>query len=505
MRTQKFIWNTITTVFLQLVMVASGLIVPRVMLLAYGSEINGLVNSLSQFINYFNLLEAGLSSATIYALYKPLADHNTYEINRILSASRKFYIQTGLIFLVMVGGLAVLYPLYIQKNGFSNFEISLLVLVLGINGVLEFFTLAKYRTLLTADQKTYIISLTSIVQWTVYTVIIVLLTMLRYNIILTRAIALLAIFIRTFLLIIYCRRRYKYLDYSVPPNVEALSRRWSALYNQIVGMLQDGGPVIILTVVNKDLKLISIYTVYNVVIAGIRTVLDIFSSGLAASFGDVIAQKQTEILKRAYTEFETLYHFAIGIVYTLSLILIIPFVRIYTSGVTDTEYVQPTVAALFVLNAMFYNFKTPQGMMVVAAGMYRETRAQTTIQGVILLVFGSMLSYYYGLPGLLIGIILSNLYRTIYLTFFVPRYITHTRIWNTVKQYLIIVFGQSIVLYFFYQSYLLDGIDNYLAWSLAAIKIGVWTVAVFAILHALFNRKEWLGIWNRVKLLLLKR
>ena len=502
MRTKKFFWNTVTTVLLQIAMFASGLIVPRVMLLAYGSEVNGLVSSISQFINYFNLLEAGLSSATTYALYKPLADHDTYEINRILSASRKFYLQVGGIFTALVVGLALLYPLYIQKQGFSNFEISLLVLVLGINGALEFFTLAKYRTLLTADQKTYVISLTSIVQWTVYTVIIVIFTALKCNVILTRAIALLAIFVRTLLLVAYCKRRYRYLDYSVLPNTDALNRRWSALYLQILGMIRSSGPVVLLTLVSRNLQLISIYTIYNIVIAGIQMIMGVFYSGLTASFGDVIAKGETGILRRAYGEFETLFYYVCGVVYSLSFALITPFVRIYTAGVTDADYIQPVWAALFVLNTMLYSMRVPQGMLVISAGMFRETRAQSTLEGAILLLCGGVFCHFYGMTGLLIGMLLSNVYRTIDLTVFVPRCITLTPIWNTVKQYLIIAAGLCASLWLTHRAAFLGSIDSYLTWFVAAVKMGILTVYIFALFHALFNRKDWPEIFRRVKLLL---
>ena len=43
----------------------AGFITPRFMLTAYGSEINGLISSILQFISYFNLVEAGLSSAAV--------------------------------------------------------------------------------------------------------------------------------------------------------------------------------------------------------------------------------------------------------------------------------------------------------------------------------------------------------------------------------------------------------------------------------------------------------
>ena len=70
------------------------------MLKYYGSEINGLVSSINQFIVYFNLVEAGLSGAAIYALYKPLAENNHKAINSIVSAARNF-IRNQAIFLYL--------------------------------------------------------------------------------------------------------------------------------------------------------------------------------------------------------------------------------------------------------------------------------------------------------------------------------------------------------------------------------------------------------------------
>ena len=64
-RTKKFLYNSISTAFYQMVVMIAGFITPRFMLINYGSEINGLVSSINQFITYFNLVEAGLGSAAV--------------------------------------------------------------------------------------------------------------------------------------------------------------------------------------------------------------------------------------------------------------------------------------------------------------------------------------------------------------------------------------------------------------------------------------------------------
>lgn len=46
-----------------------GLILPRFFTLTYGSEVNGLIGSVNQFIVYLGLFEAGVGTALLQALY----------------------------------------------------------------------------------------------------------------------------------------------------------------------------------------------------------------------------------------------------------------------------------------------------------------------------------------------------------------------------------------------------------------------------------------------------
>ena len=69
-RTKKFMYNTIATAAYQMIVMLVGFITPRILLQYYGSEINGLVSSINQFITYFSLVEAGIAGAAVYSLYK---------------------------------------------------------------------------------------------------------------------------------------------------------------------------------------------------------------------------------------------------------------------------------------------------------------------------------------------------------------------------------------------------------------------------------------------------
>lgn len=112
----------------------------------------------------------------------------------------------------------------------------------------------------------------------------------------------------------------------------------------------------------------------------------------------------------------------VSVIYSITLVTILPFVGVYTSGVDDIQYTNLTLAILFVANGILYNLKTPQGMLVIAAGLYKETRVQSTVQAAILLIGGICFGIKWGLAGIMLASCLSNLYRCIDLYFLYPKW-----------------------------------------------------------------------------------
>lgn len=501
-RTKIFFYNSMSTALLQVIMLLAGLITPRIMLQYYGSEINGLVSSICQFVSYFSLVEAGLAGAATYALYKPLASEDHGSINGIVVAAKNFYVQSGYIFILLTVVLAIFYPCFIKSERLSPISVGLLVIIIGINGTLEFFTLAKYRVLLTADQKIYVISITSIIQIFLNTAIIVVLARLRANIVILRVVALFAFFMRSFLLLVYVKIHYQYLDYHGKPNYRALNKRWSALYLQILGSTQSGAPIILATIFTS-LQNVSVYSIYNMVIGGINGVLNIFISGLSASFGNVLARDEKKTLQKAYGDFEFFYYSLITIIYGISMVTILPFIRIYTSGITDVNYNLPMVGFLFVLNGWLYNLKTPQGMLVISAGLFQETRVQSTLQTLIIIVFGTILAPSYGLVGILLASCLSNIYRDIELLFFIPQNVTNLPIKNTVLHILQIILEMIIICVPFH--FVNIHIDNLLHWLLFAVVVSVYSITIVVVFGIAFHKEQVKSVLLRINTLFLRR
>ena len=117
-RSKKTLINTLSSLALQIVTAIYGLILPRLILSYFGSEINGTISSITQFRSYIVLLEAGVGGVVKAALYKPLAEKDEQKLSGILNATENFFKKIGITFILYLAVIAVVFP-YITHTDYD--------------------------------------------------------------------------------------------------------------------------------------------------------------------------------------------------------------------------------------------------------------------------------------------------------------------------------------------------------------------------------------------------
>ena len=489
-RTKSFLQNAFWSLALQLVTIVVGLITPRMIIHTYGSTANGLVSSLTQFVSYFSLVEAGVSAAAIYMLYKPLAASDERRISGILHAAKRFYYKAGWVFLLLIAVLAAVYPLLVDCGDFGHVQVAVLVFALGFSGVVDFFTLAKYRVLLTASQRNWVIQIASIVYKALNCVCIVIMVSMRLPLEIVYLAAILPVLVRSAILTLYTKRHFpNYFENNGDSRIK-IEQSWDAFYLQLLGVVQNGAPLLIATFLLQDLRIVSVMSVYLMIANAVQGLGSSVGTGTQATFGSVIAKGEATTLKRAYREFEALSYTLTAVMCATALVTIDPFVSLYSQG-ADYSYVQPMLGLLVIVNVFLYHLKTPQGLLVISAGKYHETRVQTTVQTVVLILGAIVFGLLWGAPGILVGSCLSNLYRDIDLMFFIPRRVVHTRVLETARCMIASVLQFAVsVLPFTVMGHFIDAsVDSWAYWLLLfAVSIS-WS-AVCGVLRCLAFERE---------------
>ena len=236
MRSKQAMKNLMSNLMLQIIVFIVGIILPRFFLEEYGSTVNGMVTSINQFLTYMGLAEAGVGTASVVALYAPLADQRQDDVNSILSATRLFYYKSGMIFIALVMGLVAIYP-YLISQQLPASMVRMMIIVLASSTIVDYLFLGKYKVILSAMQRGYVVAIAQAIGTLVNMGISILLIKAHANVVLVKAVATGAYILRFFVVRWYVKRQIPEINFKVEPNYKALSQRGAALLHQIVGII----------------------------------------------------------------------------------------------------------------------------------------------------------------------------------------------------------------------------------------------------------------------------
>ena len=424
MRSEQAFKNMAANLFLQIVVFISGIILPRFILQAYGSSINGMITSVNQFLTYLGLAEAGVATASVVALYTPLALGRKDEVNSILSAARKFYNRSGVLFLSLTAVLVFIYPFFISGQ-LDDSLVRWMIVVLAGSTLVDYFFLGKYRVLLMANQEGYVVALIQSVGTVANMVVSIGLIYAGASVLAVKAVATGVYVLRLFLVKAYAKKKYPDLDFHAQPAEGALKQKNAALFHQVVTIIVNNTDTTILTIClgSRSLLEVSVYGIYMLVVNAVNQLLTSFSNGLTAGFGEVIARREEETLKKSYSDYEYMFFLIFFVVVACMGVLLIPFISVYTIDMKDVQYVRPVIAVLFTLLVFLQNVRIPGLTIICAAGHYKETRYQAGLEAAINIVVSLALVWSMGMTGVLIGTVCSYGYRSFEIILYTNRHL----------------------------------------------------------------------------------
>lgn len=501
MRSKKAILNISSNLLLQVVIVLYGFIVPRIIIGNYGSNVNGLISSITQFLAYISLLESGLGPVVNATLYKPIAKKDNKAIKNILKTAEVFFRRIAYIFLIYIVILCFLYPLLVSNNFEFLYTISLIVII-GISTFAEYFFGMTYRLFLQSNQESYIISFIQIVTYILSTIIIVFLARCKASIQLIKLASGIIFILRPILQNIYVKKKYGMNLKEADKNFE-LKQKWDGLAQHIAAVIHGNTDITILTIF-ENLAEVSVYSVYYLVISGVRKIINSFTSGIDATFGDMLAKNEHENLKKKFGMYEVLYNTISTIAFTCTLILIVPFVSIYTKGITDANYIRYSFGILLVISEYIWAIRLPYSSITLAAGHFKETRVGAWIECISNIVISVILVKKYGIVGVSIGTIVAMTIRTIEFVNHTNKYILDRSNWESIKK-IILVIIETIIICGICRYLPFMKTTNYLSWIVNATMVLVVAFTVTMTLNLLSFKNELKEVLIIVRNILKKR
>lgn len=474
---QKSIRNLLYAALSQVVLISISLLLPRLFVTSYGSEVNGLLNSLGNFLMCLNLFEAGVDAATLQALYRPTAESDWTSINGVLAATNKYYQKTARWYFICLVALALVYPLMVD-GALSNFTIFGCVFFSGFSNVLSFYLSGKYRLLLKAEGKNYVLSNLDMILTLLVSLTKILLIYLKVDIVLILAISFAYDSLYNLYILLYVRKHFPLLNINSEPKFEAISQKSFALVHRIGELVFQNTDVIVITMF-CGLKLVSVYGMFKLITGHLDQILAIIVDSINFLLGQTY---QTDLVR--YQKMIDLFDSAYGglayALYAVALYLFLPFMRVYTAGVTDINYVDGKLAILFVITSLMSQSRVGMSVTVNYAGHFKQTMGRSMAETAINLIVSIAAVYAWGIYGVLLGTVVALLYRTNDFIIYANTKCLNRKPWRTYGIYLVNVLTLLLTTVVFDKLFGWVVIDSFVKLLIVAVPITLLSVLMFA-------------------------
>lgn len=441
LKAKKGLGNIVTGLFNQLVTIALGILIPRLILTSLGSEANGLLSSVNQVLAYLALLEAGIGTASMQALYGPVATGDRNAVNRIMAATHHFYRRTGFFYLLAVLVCAAVFPLTVRAEGIAPWQIALVVLFSGLPGAVNYLFQGKLRLLLLADGKKYVLTNLGTVTFVVTSLSKILLLHLGFGVVELQAMYCAVNLLQIGFVCLYMYRHYRWLDAKAQPDYAAISQSRNVVIHEVSKLIFNNTDTLILTWF-CGLASVSVYAMYAMLFGMVTTLIGNFSN---ANF--ILGQTYHTDFPRFVKLLDVYEIFNMTLtfwLFTVAGLFITPFLRLYTADVTDIRYVDNYLPYLFIAVQFLINGRNSSLNTISFAQHFRQTQWRSVLESginlsvsicaVLLLRGRTELS---GIYGVLIGTIAALLYRSNDMILYANRRILHRSPLITYRRWLL--------------------------------------------------------------------
>lgn len=480
--------NIITTVLSQLVSIACGFIVPRLLIRAYGSEAYGISVSIAQFLAYVELMEGGVCGVARGKLYSPMAAGDQEQVNAIYGAIQTFFRGIAAAFLGYSLVLAFSYHELADVTIFSKEYIFALVLAISAATLTKYMFGIANLTLLISAQKQYIHNLTVLATTVGTTIVTMVMVFAGCDLLWVKLGGSLVFVIRP-LTYWLCVRRY-FPGIRKSEKKAKLEQKWTGLGQHLAYFIHSNTDVILLTLMAST-EAVAVYAVYNMVIRNIRNLTEACVGGMESVFGQSIACKQQSLLRQQYRRYKTIITAVTVVLFSCTGVLIIPFIKLYTRGITDANYIQPAFALVLLLAEAINCLCAPCASLPVAAGHLKQTRWGAYGEVIVNVVLSCLLIGWDPLLGVAVGTLAATILRGVYYSVYAARNLLDISVgkvlavlFASICVMIVVIFAGGIAIQQL-------AIENYISWVLCgAVTFAVICLPVLLVARMLSKRME---------------
>lgn len=447
-----------------------------------GAEVLGLNTAVQNLLGFLNLAELGIGTAISYTLYRPIFDKDTEIINEIVSVQGWLYRKIAF---WVIGGACILmcfFPIFFAKTSLPLWYAYAIFIVLLCSSLFSYFW--NYRQIvLTADQKEYKVTI-NVQGFKIIKVLLQIVAIIYFTngYVWWLALELLMSVVTVVILNKLLKSEYPWLK-SQPSRGKSLKAKYPQIirktkqlfFHRIGGfVLTQSSPLIIYAY--ASLTLVAVYGNYMLIVTGVTLLLSAIFNGIGAGIGHLVAEGDRVRISSVLEElFSSRFLFTSTICFGVYF-----FAPSFITLWIGEQYLLDNITFLFILAIMYIRLMwTLISSFIDAYGLFQDIWA-IVAETCLNVCFSILLGYYYGLHGILSGVLISQICIIfLWKPYFLFRNGLCCPIMKYIKLYMIHVIVGAVV--FASIGYLMfrQGIPVFLSWTDLILSGSLYTGLFF--------------------------
>lgn len=359
----------------------------------------GISGLFSDILTMLTLADLGFTSAMTFSMYKPLADKDYTTLAGLTNFYKKVYRVIAAAVICM--GLAVIPFLPYMVNLQQNVEHLVVYYILYLANTVASYLVTYKTSILTADQKSYVLVKYNTYWSTIQTIVLTLILLVTRNYILYLILQVGFVYASNFYKSHIAQKMYPFIGENVklPKEITRgiFKNIGSVFLYKISGVLINATDNMLISILTGT-ENVGYYSNYNIVVAKMSGIVNTIFYSLTASLGNLIVKEGFE---RRYQVFQVMQSVSLILstfCATCVLLLEEDLIRIWLG---DDFTLGILVLSAIVLNFYFSIVLLPIWVFREAAGLYRKTKFVMLGTAVINIAASIILGKIMGLAGIL--------------------------------------------------------------------------------------------------------
>lgn len=482
-RTRQAIKNIYYNIFNQIITIILSFISRTIFIWGFGVGYLGINGLFSDVLNLLSMADLGFNTAMTYSFYKPLAEKNYTKISQLTNFYKKVY-NIIAIAVAILGICLVPFLHYLVKLDSEVPNLTIYYL-LSLSSVVVSYLCIYKTTILTADQKGFIITKITIITNILKTIFQIISILIWKNYIIYLTIGTIVAIGNNLYASYTASKTYSFIDEKTE-DISKLEKRnifinlKSVFLYKVSSVLLNATDNILISALLGTV-MVGYYSNYLLLQTKITTVISLIFTSMTASIGNLIV---TEEGKKRYEIFkceQSISFFICGIVIPCYVLLVDEFIKLWLGSSYELGFF---VSCAIGLNMYLGCVLQPLWTYREATGLYRKTKWIMVICAGINIVLSIIFGKIFGVFGIIIASAIARISTYVWYEphiLFREYFGVHEKVYyiqlleNAILIMFMILIGKIIANFF--------NINNFFEWIQKAILIGMSTLLIVFLLY----------------------